>query len=460
MARRSLSLRDAVDWVRTHRPDDWSEPAGEFGREDVAAHYADTFAGVPANSVSRDERLARYRVSDSPIPVLLGLYGSAERVGQLLPGLPQAITPATARAMVSAARPPTRTAEPPCRQVRDLKLHDLPVLRTTPRDAGPYLTMGIVYAEGHGCGHETVALSVHRMLVLDSDRLAIWMVPGRALRALHEQGGRLPVSVNLGAPPAAMLASALSSAVLPAAKLDVAGALAGSPLALADAVSQPTSVLAESEIVIEGYLDDTTADEALSGPPAASLPEFLGYDGDARTGLPVLTVTAVTTRRDPTYQAVIGPGREQSVILGLAGALSVALSADTDLISDLHYGPSGGGMLLLVVAVRKQSTADDGRLGALARRIFEGHGFVKLIVFTDDDIDIRSTDDVLWAMTTRANLGSDCTTFTGFRPLGMDPSQRPEWGRGGAGDRTWIDATAPFARKGDMVRSFRPAGAR
>ncbi|SDI36168.1 4-hydroxy-3-polyprenylbenzoate decarboxylase [Actinokineospora alba] len=457
MALRSLSLRHAVDWVRTHAPGDWSEPPCEFSREDIAAHYADTFAGVPANSVSREEKLVRYRVRDSPIPVLLGLYGSAERVRRLLPGLPPAFTAATARAVVNAAQPPTRTAEPPCRQVRGLTLHDLPALRATPRDAGPYLTMGLVYAEGH----DTIALSVHRMLVLDSTRLAMWMIPGRALRALHEQaGGRLPVSVNLGAPPAAMVASALSSALLPTGKLDIAGALAGAPIALADAVSQPTSVLAESEIVIEGYLDTTTADEALSGPPAGSLPEFLGYDGDARTGLPVLTVTAVTTRRDPTFQAVIGPGREQSVILGLAGALSVALSADTDLISDLHYGPSGGGMLLLVVAVRKRSTEDDGRLGALARRIFEGHGFLKLIVFTDDDVDIRSTEDVFWAITTRANLGSDCATFTGFRPLGMDPSQRPEWGRGGAGDRTWVDATAPFARRGDVVRSFGPVGAR
>jgi UbiD family decarboxylase len=223
-------------------------------------------------------------------------------------------------------------------------------------------------------------------------------------------------------------------------------------------------VLAESEIVLEGFLDGTVTDESLDGPPDISLPEFLGYDGSAREDLPVLTVTAVTTRRSPHFQAVIGPGREQSVILGLAGAVSVALTsddADWRMIDDLHYSPAGGGMLLLVVAVRKDSPAADSRLGGIARRIFEWHCFVKLIVFTDTDVDITSAEDVLWAMTTRANLGTDCGTFAGFRPLGMDPSQGADWagerGTDGGGGRSYIDATIPFALRDRVVRSF-PVG--
>jgi 4-hydroxy-3-polyprenylbenzoate decarboxylase len=159
---------------------------------------------------------------------------------------------------------------------------------------------------------------------------------------------------------------------------------------------------------------------------------------------------------------VIGPGREQSVILGLAGAVSVALTggdADWRLIRDLHYSPAGGGMLLLVVAVRKESADDDWKLGNIARRIFEWHGFVKLIVFTDTDVDIASSEDVLWAITTRANLGTDCTTFAGFRPLGMDPSHQADWsgerGANGGGGRTYLDATIPYRLRDRTVRSFR-----
>ncbi|MGH3911723.1 MAG: UbiD family decarboxylase domain-containing protein, partial [Pseudonocardiaceae bacterium] len=306
-----------------------------------------------------------------------------------------------------------------------------------------------------------------RMLVLDRTRLTLWMVPGRRLRALHEATMRrnepLPVSINIGAPPAVMIASAVNGRFLPdgVTKLDVAGALAGEPIALAPALSQPTLVLAESEIVLEGFLDTTVADECVSGTVGCSLPEFLGYDGAARTGLPVVTVTAMTMRRSAVYQAVIGPGREQSVILGLAGALSVALSGDDEdwrMIRDLHFSPAGGGMLLLVVAVCKDSPEADLRLPGIARRLFSEHPFIKVIVFTDEDIEVTSTEDVFWAMTTRANLGTDCTTLPDFSPLGMDPSQSEDWaaarGSDGARGRTFIDATVPYRLRDQVVRSY------
>jgi 4-hydroxy-3-polyprenylbenzoate decarboxylase len=461
-----LSARAAVTWVRRHTPTQWHEPPVSLPADRVAADFATRYAGIPANSLARPEPVVCYRVDGRSMPVLLGLYGCAERVRAWLPGLPRHTDRAGARALLAKSVAPVVVAQPTCHQRVHARvdLTRLPALRATPRDAGPYLTTGVVMSGAPGA--EDTSLSVHRMLVLGRDKLAIWMVPGRALRRLHEAavltGRRLPVSINIGAPPAAVVASALSSAIVSAEKLHIAGAMAERPLAIAGATTQPVAVLAESEIVLEGYLDGTVADESLNGPPDVSLPEFLGYDGSAQPNLPVLTVTAVTTRRSPKFQAVIGPGREQSVILGLAGAVSVALTGnDTDwrLIRDLHYSPAGGGMLLLVVAVHKESADDDWRLGGIARRIFEWHGFVKLIVFTDTDVDIASAEDVMWAITTRANLGTDCTTFAGFRPLGMDPSHRADWsgerGTNGGGGRTYVDATIPFRLRDNTMRSFR-----
>jgi 4-hydroxy-3-polyprenylbenzoate decarboxylase len=246
----------------------------------------------------------------------------------------------------------------------------------------------------------------------------------------------------------------------------MAGALGGTSIGLADAVSQDTDVLAESEIVLEGFLDNQVTAEAVHGPPKGSMPEFLGYDGGAQDEIPVITLTARTTRRDPSYQAVIGPGREQSVILGLAGALSIAMGddPDLDLVHDAHLPPAGGGMLTLFLAVRKQSVHDHERLVPLARRIFDRHPFVKLIVCADDDVDVRCAEDVWWAVTTRANL-SATVTFTGYRPLAMDPSQTAEWAHARGlpadeGPRTLIDATVPFALRDTTRRSFpmRPGG--
>ena len=455
-----LSVRAALASVGWHI-------AGPLPADAVAADFADRYAGVPATGRTRDEPAVRYDVPESAVPVLLGLYGSAERVRDWLPGLPARPSPRSVLALLDAARPPVTVVDPPCQEVVTdaVDLGALPILRATPRDAGAYVTLGVVHAVDPVTGER--ALSVHRMVVLGPDRLTIWMVPGRALGRLYAnavaRGDRLPVSVNLGAPPAAVVASALSTAVLPAgtSKLAVAGALAGAPVRLAAAVTQPVPVLADSELVLEGHLDGTVADEAAAGP---SMPEFLGYDGGVRHGLPVLTVTAVTSRRAPWYQAVIGPGREQSVILGLAGDLSAALTSADDVVADVHHAAAGGGMLLLIIAVAKSSAADDARLTGIARRVFERHKFVKLVVFTDIDVDIRSTEDLLWAITTRANLGADCTTLAGFPPVPVDPSHSPEWtaahGVDGSTGRTVIDATAPFAMRDTVVRSFPTAGVR
>lgn len=461
-----LSIRDAIDSLRA--TDDPVVHADELRPDRIALDFAQRFAGIPANSRARTERAVHYRATGSDIPVLLGLYGCEDRVRRWLPGLPAKANAATAGELLDGIEKPEHVDDPACQQrveIEDVDLARLPVLRATPRDAGPYLTMGMVHAHDPRTGES--ALSVHRMLVLDRNRLAIWMVPGRMLRTMHEvairRSERLPVSISIGAPPAAIVASALSSSVLrpEVGKLAFAGALARAPISVATGVSQPVPVLAESEIVLEGYLDQQVADESLSDGLDVSLPEFLGYDGEARPDLPVLTVTAVTTRQDPIYQAVIGPGREQSVILGLAGALSVALSgddADWQLLEDLHYSAAGGGMLMLTIAVRSGPLSSAGRLEHIARRIFDRHRFVKLIVFTDADVDIRCAEDVCWAITTRSNLGTDCTTLGGYRPLAMDPSQSEEWSRArgsdGGGSRTFVDATVPYELRAQAARSF------
>ncbi len=448
-----VSVRDALAAL----PD---VPEVSVPLDDVARHFAEHHAGIPATSSARSEPAVLYRPPGARLPVLLGLYGSADRLRGWLPGLPDRVNAQTAAAMFDQNVEPVWV--PDRRERFDGDLTDLPVLRATPRDAGPYITLGLVHAVAES---GATALSAHRMLVLGPDRLGVWMVPGRALRAMHEAASRrrerLPVSVNIGAPPAAVVSSALTTTALGGrAKLAVAGALAGDPLTLTAAVTQPVPVLADAEITLEGYLDDTTADETLGRRVGPSMPEFLGYDGGGQADLPVLTVTGVTVRPDPVYQAVIGPGREQSVILGTAGELSVAavVDQDWDLIADLHFTPAGGGMLTLVVAVRRHSPRSEGRLRHIARRLFDGHPFLKLIVFTDTDVDVRCPEDVLWAITTRSNLSADAFSFGGYRPLRMDPSQTEPWsaarGRDGGSERSFIDATVPYRLRRAASRSF------
>lgn len=476
----ACSVRAALADLRERAPTRCHEYAGTMARTEIAGHFAERHAGTPATGRAGAEDVALYSgVEGAALPVLLGLYGDGARVRGWLPGLPRRVRPDDARRRLAGGPDPVWTGAAPCRQevwAGPVDLARLPVLTATPRDAGPYVTMGLIHArdpEGGPEGGED-ALSVHRMLVTGRDRLTVWMLPGRRLRALYDaataRGIRLPVTVGIGAPPAAVVASALGTAFLPAGtgKLKAAGALAGRPIALAPALTQPAVALAASEIVLEGYFDGTVADEAVPGrdrPSGVSLPEFLGYDGRTKPDVPVMTVTAVTTRRDALYQAVIGPGREQSVVLGIAGALSVGLSLAAEepalaaLVCDLHFPAAGGGMLLLAVGIAKTGPEDDGRLEPLARHVFARHPFVKLIVFADEEIDIANEEDLLWAVVTRSNLRTDCASFADAPNMPMDPSQGAAWLEArGAGDgragRSFIDATTPFRLKAETVRSF------
>lgn len=458
-------MRIALNQARRAAPAGFHLRPDPLGVHEVAADFAARYAGVPATSHSRPEDVAVYTaVGGTRFPVVLGLYGDADRVRGWLPGLPDRADTASVERLLAGVRRPDRDpspARPGRRDVTQLGLSAIPVLRTTPRDAGPFLTLGVACV--HDRQNDEISLSVHRMLVLDDTRLTIWMLPGRQLGSAYERaraaGEKLPLTINLGAPPAAVIASAISSRFLPASvgKLDLAGALAGEPIRLARTRDRSAWFLAESELVVEGHLDGGTADESLTGTLGTALPEFLGYDGGSRAGLPVMTATAITARRGAVYQAVIGPGREQSVILGLAGALSIALSGPPGgLVRDLYLPPAGGGMTLLFVSVRKASAADDHHLTEIAGVVLDRHPFVKLVVLVDEDVDLRSPEDVWWAVATRSNLGPDVSVVTGHPPLLMDPSQTPAWlaERGGRPGRAVIDATVPYRLRPDAARSF------
>ncbi|MCU0910197.1 MAG: UbiD family decarboxylase [Rhodobacteraceae bacterium] len=430
-----------------------------FSPDEAAADFAATCAGPPARGRRRDEPLAVYpQVGRAAL--CFGAYGSEARVRGWLPGLPQRLAPGE----VARLRP-VDPVSAPAAALCDLGargLENLPVPQVTARDAGRYLTMGFVLAED---GEGKVALSAHRMLMIGPDRLGLWMLPSRRLRemaaAAHARGAGLPVSVNIGVPPAVAVASATGSAHLPPrwSKLSLAGALAGAPVALSAGVTPGVRVLSHAEVVVEGEILAESAPEALPGRPlGGSMPEFLGYDGHGQEDLAVLRVTSVRTRPSAVFQAVVGPGREQSVILGLGGALTLALAlgAEGAAIHDLRFSHAGGGMLLLFIALGRDRPAD---LAPLAARAVALCPFAKTVVFVDSDVDLGCEEDVLWAMTTRAQLADDCHAIPGQRPMRMDPSQSPDFlaAKGTGSLKCYVDATVPPALWSEFRRSFEPA---
>ncbi|WP_321939998.1 UbiD family decarboxylase [Burkholderia cepacia] len=448
------SLRDALDVWRSR--DVLVEiDAGLDPHLEIAAHYRAHFAVSPGSPRSGDEPAVLYAGRSARMSVVMGCFGSRTRNEWLLGAQPG--DGAKHLALKLGSRIAPRWCDsPPCREQRAREgLDALPVLTTTVDDAGPYLTAGIVCAGDPDRGFASV--SIHRMRVLDATRLTIWILPGRDLDHLYEkaldQHRPLPVSINIGAPPAVYLTSCLSAPFVEPGKgeLEAAGALLGAPVDIARCATNETFCLAQSEIVIEGMLLADTADERASADARSAMPEFLGYMGDAHAALPVIEVSAVFHRRAPIYQAFLGPGKEQSELLalpteaGMVHHFAKRPGGDLDVL-DAHYLSAGGGQLIAVLRVRKHRDAP-GAMTWLRDEVISRHRLVKAIWIVDEDVDIHSPDDLFWAMATRFQPSRDLHVQSAVPGFPLDPSQGIGYLDASAcrTDKYLMDLTTPVA---------------
>lgn len=456
------SVRAALNALREH-----TESFVEIDRcldpfLEIAAHYRDQFAACPASSRSGDEPVVLYRASGFEMPVLMGLFGSRRRNEWLLGAEPGEGSRRLAHRLASPVAPVWR-ARPPCRECAPpAALAALPVLTTTALDAGPYVTSGVVCA-GDPDGN-FVNVSIHRMRVLDSRHMTIWMLPGRDLDVLYQAAVNakrpLPVSINIGAPPAVSITSSLSTPFVRAGsgEIEAAGSVLGAPVEIARCVMNNSFCFAQSEIVVEGnILPETTAE--YSDPIARlAMPEFLGYMGRAQALAPVVEVCGVFHRRDAVYQTVLGPGKEQSELLALpveAGMLlqlNEAMAGDPEIL-DVHCLAAGGGQLVVALRVRKHH---DNRqsMKRLLDAITTRHGLAKAVWVVDEDVDIHSPEDLLWAAATRFQPGVDMHVRTAQPGFPLDPSQAAGYLATTAPitDKYLMDLTAPLALRSRFNR--------
>lgn len=242
--------------------------------------------------------------------VLVGLMASRERVELLLGSTPRGLTRRMADGYLHACPPVVIGAEEAlCQQViyraedRDFDLRRLvPAPTNTDLDAGPYFCLGLVLGSDLELGTD---VTIHRHCVQGRDELSIFFAPGRLLDAFCQRavaaGRRFPVSVNMGLDPAIHLGAVFEPPTTPLGynELAIAGGLRGEPVHLVDCVSVDERAIARSEIVIEGYIDSehlVAEDQHIH--TGYAMPELSGYVGDANPALPVIKVTAVTTRSD------------------------------------------------------------------------------------------------------------------------------------------------------------------
>lgn len=332
------------------------------------------------------------------------------------------------------ARPMREVSSGPvCETVREadqVDLRELPAIRHFPEDRGAYLTSAILVAEDPDTGvgnlsyHRCVAHSPTELATSLHSRRHLWSM----LRRAEERGRVLPVAVVIGGHPLFMLAAA--ARVGPEVdEREIAGGLFGSPLEVVRTPRHQIGVPAGSEFVLEGHIDPKRhVDEGPFG-------EFTGYYSNRSTNN-VITVETQLQRTDPMLLDVVG-GRSSDHLtlsrLPREAELVEALLQRFPAITGIHY-PSSGTHFHCYVALRPQ-LAGEARQVILA--LLGWDPYLKLVVAVDDDIDVESDAEVLWAVATRSQSSRDLLSADGLPGMLLDPSSASD----GTTSRMGIDAT-------------------
>jgi anhydromevalonate phosphate decarboxylase len=314
-------------------------------------------------------------------------------------------------------------------------LTKFPILNHFPKDAGRYITSGIVFAQADGIENA----SIHRMQVLDDHRVAARLVEGRHTHVMHQKalakGEKLPIAVTIGTHPAVTFASC--TRVPAGMELGYAAELMGGEIRVkrcSNGVLVP-----DAEIVLEGFIGPEVTDE---GP-------FVDITGtyDPVRRQPVIEFTGMHIKKDFIYHGILPGGDEHKVLMGCPYEPNIYKAvAGVTQVKNVVLTKGGCGYLHAVIQIKK-STQGDGKNAIMAA--FAAHTSLKHVVVVDEDIDPENPYDVEYAVATRVSGDRDIMVITGVRGSSLDPCQLED----GTNVKVGVDATMVLGREAAFSRA-------
>lgn len=397
----------------------------------------------------------------SDVPLLGNLFGTPERVafgmgvdsvealrevGKLLaflkePDPPKGLKDAwntlpIFKKVLDMAPKTTRSAACQQEEWDTVDLSRLPVQTCWPGDAGPLITWGLVITKGPHKKRQN--MGIYRMQVIGKNKTIMrWLSHrGGALDFREWQqthpGEPFPVSVVLGADPATIL-GAVTPVPDTLSEHAFAGLLRGERTVLATAKLSDLQVPASAEFVLEGFLHP--GEMAPEGP----FGDHTGYYNEVDE-FPVFTIEKVTHRSDPIYHSTYtGRPPDEPAILGVAlnEVFVPILQKQFPEITDFYLPPEGCSYRMAVVSMKKQYPGHAKRVMMGVWSFLRQFMYTKFVIVVDDDVNARSWEDVIWAITTRMDPARD-TTLIESTPIDYLDFASPV---SGLGSKMGMDAT-------------------
>ena len=339
---------------------------------------------------------------------------------------------------------PKAVSSGPCKEVvrrANFSLDEFPILHCWPGDAGRFITFPMVFSRSPETGKRNCG--VYRMQVFDGQTTAMhWQKHKHGAEhyrrsVANNQGKRMPVAVAIGSDPATMY-----SAILPLPpsvdEMLFAGFLRGKPVEMVKCETSDVEVPANSEIVLEGYLN---LGELRREGPFGDHTGFYSLDDD----YPVFHIECITHRKNPIYSStIVGPPPMEDFYMGKAieRIFLPLMRLQIPEIHDISMPAEGIFHNLILVAIRKSYPGQ-------ARKVMHaiwGLGqamFSKCIIVVEDDVDVQNAREVTWKALNNIDPQRDIEFVMGPVDSLDHASRMPN-----LGSKMGVDATTKWPSEG------------
>lgn len=402
------------------------------------------------------------KVKGSTMPILINLYGTIERVafgldtdeaglmeiGEFLAFLQH---PEPPKGFIDAVKhlpfysrilhlSPKKISRAPCQEIvlkgEQIDLDRIPMLHCWPEDVAPQITWSLVITRPPEGEEGKNNVGIYRMQKIDKKRTIMRWLNHRGgakhWRQWMAKGKPMPVAVAIGCDPGTTIA-----AVTPVpdriGEFHFAGLLRKKPVELVQCKTVGLEVPATSEIVLEGeILPGEMADEGPHG-------DHTGFYNSVEP-FPIFHVKCITHRQGPLYLTTTTgrPPREDATIgLALNRVFLPLLRQQFPEIVDFHLPMEAVSYRVAVISMKKDYPGHAKRVMMGFWGFLKQFLYVKYIIVVDQDLNVRSWDDVIWAIATQVDPARD-TFIIENTPIDYLDFASPV---SGLGSKMGIDAT-------------------
>jgi 4-hydroxy-3-polyprenylbenzoate decarboxylase len=257
---------------------------------------------------------------------------------------------------------------------------------------------------------------------------------------MKDQNKKIQAAIVIGADPATVF-----SAVAPVPegmdKYLFSGIARKKGVKLVKCKTVDLEVPANAEIVLEGYVDPN--DMRMEGP----FGDHTGYYTPAEP-FPAFTLTGIMRRRNPIYlTTVVGKPVLEDAYIGkvIERSFLPLIQMFHPEVADFSMPGAGWFQGLAVISIKKMYPGQ-------AKKVMMGLwgmgqlALTKIFVVVDSDVNVHDMNDVIWAVTTRADAARDVLIINNTPTDTLDPASPLV----NLGSKMGIDATQKTREEGYM----------